>query len=85
MVFLTECTILCCAVLFRETHHVSGAAVKMAEDRGIALSSLSVADLQSIHPLFEDDVVKVGRALSSIGKDMGCPCRPVVVFIDPLC
>jgi argininosuccinate lyase len=43
----------------RETHHISGAAVKMAEDRGIPLSSLSVADLQSIHPLFADDVVKV--------------------------
>jgi argininosuccinate lyase len=58
-------------VLFRETHHVSGAAVKMAEDRGIALSSLSVADLQSIHPLFEEDVVKVGRALSSVGEHRG--------------
>lgn len=43
----------------RETHHISGAAVKMAEDRGTPLSSLSVADLQSIHPLFADDVVKV--------------------------
>ncbi|KAF6254982.1 argininosuccinate lyase [Scenedesmus sp. NREL 46B-D3] len=46
-------------VPFRETHHVSGAAVKMAEDKGVPLSSLSVADLQSIHPLFADDVVKV--------------------------
>lgn len=46
-------------VCHRETHHISGAAVKMAEDRGIPLSSLSVADLQSIHPLFADDVVKV--------------------------
>jgi argininosuccinate lyase len=46
-------------VPFRETHHISGAAVKMAEDRGVPLSSLSVADLQSIHPDFADDVVKV--------------------------
>jgi hypothetical protein len=46
-------------VPFRETHHISGAAVKMAEDRGVPLSSLTVADLQSIHPLFADDVVKV--------------------------
>ena len=46
----------------RETHHISGAAVKMAEDRGVSLSSLSVADLQSIHPLFDEDVVKVGAA-----------------------
>jgi argininosuccinate lyase len=48
-------------VPFRETHHVSGAAVKMAEDKGVPLSSLSVADLQSIHPLFADDVVKVNE------------------------
>lgn len=44
---------------FRETHHISGAAVKMAEDRSCALSDLSVADLQSIHPLFADDVTGV--------------------------
>lgn len=47
-------------VPFRETHHISGAAVKLAEDRGCELSELSVADLQSIHPLFADDVVEVG-------------------------
>lgn len=44
---------------FRETHHISGAAVKMAEDRGCTMFDLTVADLQSIHPLFGDDVVKV--------------------------
>jgi len=44
-------------VPFRETHHVSGAAVRMAEDRGIPLSSLSCADLKDLHPLFEDNVV----------------------------
>jgi hypothetical protein len=33
----------------------------MAEDRGVTLSDLSVSDLQSIHPLFADDVVKVGH------------------------
>lgn len=46
-------------VPFRETHHISGAAVKLAEDRGCELSALSVADLQGIHPLFADDVVEV--------------------------
>ena len=43
-------------VPFRETHHISGAAVKLAEDRGCELSALTVADLQGIHPLFADDV-----------------------------
>lgn len=46
-------------VPFRETHHISGAAVKMAEDRGVPLSSLSPADLRTIHPLFDDDVAAV--------------------------
>lgn len=46
-------------VPFRETHHISGAAVKMAEDRGCSLSDLSPADLRTIHPLFEDDVAEV--------------------------
>ncbi|KAI7837903.1 hypothetical protein COHA_008284 [Chlorella ohadii] len=46
-------------VPFRETHHISGAAVKLAEDRGCELSALSVADLQGIHPLFGEDVVEV--------------------------
>lgn len=46
-------------VPFRETHHISGAAVKMAEDRGCELSDLTVADLATIHPLFADDVTEV--------------------------
>ena len=29
-------------VPFRETHHISGAAVKLSEDRGVPLSSLTV-------------------------------------------
>jgi argininosuccinate lyase len=48
-------------VPFRETHHISGAAVKMAEDRGCTLSDLSPDDLRTIHPLFEDDVAEVSQ------------------------
>lgn len=44
---------------FRETHHLSGAAVKLAEDKNCQLSELSVQDLREIHPLFEDDVTEV--------------------------
>lgn len=43
-------------VPFRETHHVSGAAVKMAEDRGIPLDNLTPSDLRTLHSAFEDDV-----------------------------
>ena len=43
-------------VPFRETHHISGAAVRLAEQRGCPLSALSVADLAALHPAFSDDV-----------------------------
>ena len=33
---------------FREAHHVTGAAVRLAESRGVALEALSLADLQAI-------------------------------------
>jgi len=33
---------------FREAHHVTGAAVKLAESRGLALDQLSLADLRAI-------------------------------------
>lgn len=53
-------------VPFRETHHISGAAVKMAEDRGCSISDLSVTDLQSLHASFEQDVEKVWSFETSI-------------------
>lgn len=46
-------------VPFRETHHISGRAVKMAEDRGCSISSLSLTDFKSLHPSFEQDVASV--------------------------
>lgn len=44
---------------FRETHHISGAAVKLAEDKGCQLSDLTTQDLQGINQLFSDDVQDV--------------------------
>lgn len=46
-------------VPFRETHHIAGAAVKLAEDKNIPFDQLSVNDLKSLHPSFGDDVVKI--------------------------
>ena len=46
-------------VPFRETHHVAGAAVRLAETRGVPLSSLTPADLRTLHPKFDDDVAAV--------------------------
>lgn len=46
-------------VPFRETHHIAGAAVALAEQRGIELAALTVADLRALHAAFEEDVVHV--------------------------
>ena len=35
-------------VPFREAHHVTGAAVRLAEEKGVALDALSLAELQAI-------------------------------------
>jgi argininosuccinate lyase len=41
---------------FREAHHITGAAVKLAESRGVALDQLSLAELQAIDARITDAV-----------------------------
>ena len=41
---------------FREAHHITGAAVKLAESRGIALHELSIEDLKAIDERIDDRV-----------------------------
>jgi argininosuccinate lyase len=41
---------------FREAHHITGAAVKLAESRGVALDQLPLADLQAIDARITDAV-----------------------------
>jgi len=41
---------------FREAHHITGAVVKLAEQRGVALDSLPIADLQAIDARITDAV-----------------------------
>jgi len=48
-------------VPFREAHHMTGAAVKLAESRGVALEALPLADLQAIDTRIGEGVY---RALS---------------------
>ncbi len=43
-------------VPFREAHHITGAAVKLAESRGIALDALPLADLQAIDARIDERV-----------------------------
>ena len=41
---------------FREAHHITGAAVKLAETRGTALDQLPLEDLKAIDPRIDDRV-----------------------------
>ena len=41
---------------FRQAHHITGAAVKLAESKGVALDQLSLAELQAIDPRITDAV-----------------------------
>jgi argininosuccinate lyase len=43
-------------VPFREAHHITGAAVKLAEERGVALDQVPLADLQAIDPRIDNRV-----------------------------
>jgi argininosuccinate lyase len=53
-------------VPFRETHHIAGAAVKLAEDRGVPLSDLKHADLLPLHAKFEQDVEDIFNFETSV-------------------
>ncbi len=53
-------------VPFRETHHVAGAAVQMAEMQAIPLSALTLDDLLSLHHAFEEDVADVWNFEKSV-------------------
>jgi argininosuccinate lyase len=46
-------------VPFRETHHISGACVRLAEEQQISLDALTLEQLQNIDSRFEEDVLKV--------------------------
>ena len=41
---------------FREAHHITGAAVKFADEKGVALDGLSLSDLKSIDQRIDQDV-----------------------------
>ena len=44
---------------FRDAHHVTGAVVKMAEDKGLGLDDLTLDDLQSIEPKIMNAVFEI--------------------------
>jgi argininosuccinate lyase len=46
-------------VPFRETHHISGACVRLAEETATSIDDLTLEQLQQIDARFEEDVMKV--------------------------
>jgi len=46
-------------VPFRETHHISGACVRLAEEKKVSIDTLSLDELKAIDSRFEADVSKV--------------------------
>lgn len=53
---------------FRDAHHAAGRAVRMAAQNGVPLSALTVAELQTISPLFGDDVRTVFDFGASVAR-----------------
>lgn len=53
-------------VPFRETHHVAGAAVRLAEETRRPLLALTPAELRTLHPSFGDDVTAVWSFENSV-------------------
>jgi argininosuccinate lyase len=81
-------------VPFRETHHISGACVRMAEEQNVPIDTLSLEQLQAIDSRFEADVMQVwdytvsverksvigGTAKSSVLQQI----EKVIAFCDSL-
>ena len=55
---------------FREAHHVTGRAVKLAEEKGLALAALPLVDLQAINPAINDSVYSVLTVDASVASRM---------------
>jgi len=53
---------------FRDAHHVTGRAVKMAEQKGTGLDQLSLSELQSLEPAITEGVYSVLSPAASVGS-----------------
>ena len=74
-------------VPFREAHHITGAAVRLAEQHGCGLHQLTLAQLQSLHPAFSEDVAALWDFEASVERRDalgGTSRRAVLEQIDAL-
>jgi argininosuccinate lyase len=53
---------------FREAHHVTGRIVRLAEERGLALEAVPLADMQAIEPRITADVFNVLSVENSVAS-----------------
>ncbi|MEQ1641518.1 MAG: argininosuccinate lyase, partial [Novosphingobium sp.] len=51
---------------FREAHHITGAAVKLAEQKGVALDQLTIKDFTLIDPRIDERVYGALSVESSV-------------------
>ena len=53
---------------FREAHHIAGAIVKLAEEKGVRLDELELAQMQSVDAAITQDVFKVLTLEASVNS-----------------
>jgi argininosuccinate lyase len=53
---------------FREAHHIAGSIVKRAEDKGVALDHISLADMQAVEPGITKDIFAVLSLEASVNS-----------------
>jgi argininosuccinate lyase len=55
---------------FREAHHIAGSIVKAAEDKGVTLDKLPLADMRAVEPAITAEVFKVLSPEASVNSRM---------------
>lgn len=55
---------------FREAHHIAGSIVKLAEEKGVTLDKLPLADMQTVDPAISEEVFKVLSPEASVNSRM---------------
>ena len=53
---------------FREAHHIAGSIVKLAEEKGVTLDKLPLAEMQAIEPGITKDVLAVLSLEASVNR-----------------
>ncbi|HQT40414.1 MAG TPA: argininosuccinate lyase [Acidocella sp.] len=65
---LADWLVRCLSMPFRDAHHVTGRIVKLAEDQGIDLPQVALADMQAVEPRITEAVYKVLTVEASVAS-----------------